>query len=99
MEEGGPLDLSVNDGVPQASEGGIEGVEQRWLEQVDEATREGYRTGKGELSFWTLIEVVSDIEIVSCRLSATISTLFCSHRHHSLSVPLHPGEGSVRMVL
>lgn len=48
MEEGGPLDLSINDGVPQASEGGIEGVEQRWLEQVDDATREGYRRGKGE---------------------------------------------------
>lgn len=47
VEDGGPLDLSRNDGV--IGEGGIEGVESRWLEQVSEDVRQGYQRGKGEL--------------------------------------------------
>lgn len=46
VEEGGPLDLTRNDGV--IGEGGIAGVEQRWLEQVSPEVAEGYRRGKGE---------------------------------------------------
>ncbi|KAJ9108987.1 hypothetical protein QFC21_000310 [Naganishia friedmannii] len=41
VEDGGPLDLSRNDGV--IGEGGIEGVESRWLEQVSEDVRQGYK--------------------------------------------------------
>lgn len=44
QDEGGPLDISRNDGV--IGEGGIAGVESRWLEQVDGDVREGYRRGK-----------------------------------------------------
>ena len=45
-EEGGPLDLSKGDGV--IGEGGIEGVESRWLETVEPDVREGYKRAKGE---------------------------------------------------
>lgn len=46
VEDGGPLDLSKGDGV--MGEGGVEGVEARWLETVDPDTREGYKRAKGE---------------------------------------------------
>lgn len=46
VEDGGPLDLSRNDGV--IGEGGIEGVESRWLEQVSEDVRQGYARAKGK---------------------------------------------------
>ncbi|GHJ85562.1 hypothetical protein NliqN6_1964 [Naganishia liquefaciens] len=44
VEDGGPLDLSRNDGV--IGEGGIEGVESRWLEEVPEDVRQGYARAK-----------------------------------------------------
>lgn len=46
-EDGGPLDLSKGDGV--IGEGGVEGVEQRWLETVEPDVRDGYRRAKGGL--------------------------------------------------
>lgn len=45
-EDGGPLDLSKGDGV--IGEGGVEGVEQRWLENTDPDVREAYLRAKGE---------------------------------------------------
>lgn len=45
-EDGGPLDLSKGDGV--MGEGGVEGVEQRWLETCDPDVREAYLRAKGE---------------------------------------------------
>lgn len=47
-EDGGPLDLSKGDGV--IGEGGVEGVEQRWLETTDPDVREAYLRAKGELN-------------------------------------------------
>lgn len=51
-EDGGPLDLSKGDGV--MGEGGVEGVEQRWLETVELDVRDGYRRAKGKsiMSLW-----------------------------------------------
>jgi hypothetical protein len=46
-EDGGPLDLSKGDGV--IGEGGVEGVEARWLEGVDPDVKEAYRRAKGML--------------------------------------------------
>jgi len=46
VDEGGPLDVLRNDGV--IGEGGVAGVEGRWLEQASEDEREGYRRAKGE---------------------------------------------------
>ncbi|KAK4686522.1 Ran-binding protein 9/10, partial [Tremellales sp. Uapishka_1] len=43
-EDGGPLDLSKSDGV--MGEGGVEGVEARWLETVDPDVREAYKKAK-----------------------------------------------------
>lgn len=44
-EDGGPLDLSKGDGV--MGEGGVDGVESRWLETVEPDVREGYKRAKG----------------------------------------------------
>jgi len=44
-EDGGPLDLSKGDGV--MGEGGVEGVEARWLETVEPDVRDGYKRAKG----------------------------------------------------
>lgn len=47
-DEGGPVDLSVGDGV--WGEGGVDGVEARWLESVDDDDiRRGYRRAKGNV--------------------------------------------------
>ncbi|WVQ98170.1 hypothetical protein IAU59_005292 [Kwoniella sp. CBS 9459] len=44
MEDGGPLDLSKGDGV--IGEGGVEGVETRWLETLDPDVKEAYKKAK-----------------------------------------------------
>jgi hypothetical protein len=44
-EDGGPLDLSRGDGV--IGEGGVDGVEARWLEGVEQDVKEAYRRAKG----------------------------------------------------
>ena len=44
-EDGGPLDLSKGDGV--IGEGGVEGVESRWLETVEPDVREAFKRAKG----------------------------------------------------
>ncbi|OCF33865.1 endosome protein [Kwoniella heveanensis BCC8398] len=43
-EDGGPLDLSKGDGV--IGEGGVEGVEARWLETLDPDVKEAYKKAK-----------------------------------------------------
>jgi hypothetical protein len=45
-EDGGPLDLSKGDGV--VGEGGVEGVEARWLENLEPDVRDAYKRAKGE---------------------------------------------------
>lgn len=47
VDDGGPLDVMRNDGV--IGEGGIAGVESRWLEEASEDERQGYRRNKGRL--------------------------------------------------
>ncbi|WVF69681.1 hypothetical protein IAT40_004460 [Kwoniella sp. CBS 6097] len=44
MEDGGPLDLSKGDGV--IGEGGVEGVEARWMETLDPDVKEAYKKAK-----------------------------------------------------
>jgi hypothetical protein len=46
-EDGGPLDLGKGNGDGVIGEGGVEGVEQRWLDGVDPDVREAYRKAKG----------------------------------------------------
>jgi len=54
-EDGGPLDLSKGDGV--IGEGGVEGVEARWLENAMPAVREGYQRAKGGSTSWILAHI------------------------------------------
>jgi len=45
-EDGGPLDLSKGDGV--IGEGGVDGVEARWLENLEPDVRDAYKRAKGD---------------------------------------------------
>lgn len=47
IEDEGPLDLAREE--ERDAEGGITGLEARWLESVDLATRAGYLRAKGRL--------------------------------------------------
>jgi hypothetical protein len=44
------LDLSKGDGV--VGEGGVEGVEARWLENLEPDVRDAYKRAKGESQRW-----------------------------------------------
>jgi hypothetical protein len=46
-DDEGPLDLGREEELE--GEGGLEGVEQRWMDSVDEATRTGYIRAKSRL--------------------------------------------------
>ena len=48
-EDGGPLDLSKGDGI--MGEGGVHGVEARWLETVEPDVKEAYGRAKGVSTF------------------------------------------------
>lgn len=48
----GPIDMSREELLE--GEGGFEGIEERWLESVNEETRRSYRRAKGNLSKTTL---------------------------------------------
>lgn len=87
LEDGGPLDLSKGDGV--VGEGGVEGVESRWLETVDPEVREAYNRAKGKLIVLTF-EPKTDQQ---CRLAVTIPSYVHPHRHYSFSVPVYSRKG------
>lgn len=95
VEDGGPLDLSRNDGV--IGEGGIEGVESRWLEQVSEDVREGYKRGKGKFACFFSANVV--LIRIHHRLPAAIPTLFHCDGHYPFTIPLYPRKRRLCMVL
>lgn len=48
-DDGGPTNLEREDELD--GEGGLAGVEQRWLEAAEENTRTGYLRGKGAFAF------------------------------------------------
>ncbi|GMK59437.1 hypothetical protein CspeluHIS016_0800430 [Cutaneotrichosporon spelunceum] len=60
-EDGGPLDLSKGDGV--IGEGGVEGVEQRWLETCDADVREAYLRSKDWQGQYPPSSVPTDITL------------------------------------
>lgn len=86
-EDGGPLDLSRGDGV--MGEGGVEGVESRWLETTDSDVRDAYKRAKG--GFYQTPSVLT------LRLAAAISPFIGSYRYYFVTVSLHPREGSLRL--
>lgn len=61
LEDGGPLDLSKGDGV--IGEGGVEGVESRWLETVDSEVREAYNRAKDWQSQYPPTSIPTDITL------------------------------------
>ncbi|BEI84160.1 hypothetical protein CcaverHIS002_0407640 [Cutaneotrichosporon cavernicola] len=60
-EDGGPLDLSKGDGV--IGEGGVEGVEQRWLETCNADVREAYLRSKDWQGQYPPSSVPTDITL------------------------------------
>lgn len=60
-EDGGPLDLSKGDGV--IGEGGVEGVESRWLETVEPDIQEAYKKAKDWQSQYPPASVPTDITL------------------------------------
>ena len=89
-EDGGPLDLSKSDGV--MGEGGVEGVEARWLETVEPDVKEGYRRAKGESSILV-------IPLIDPRIPRPLPSIFPSYRHNPFSVSLDPRKGRLGMVV
>ncbi|KAL7419390.1 Protein ssh4 [Cryptotrichosporon argae] len=60
-EDGGPLDLSRGDGV--IGEGGVEGVEARWLDTCEPDVREAYRRAKDWQQSYPPNSVATDITL------------------------------------
>ncbi|WVR04734.1 hypothetical protein IAU60_001745 [Kwoniella sp. DSM 27419] len=60
-EDGGPLDLSKGDGV--IGEGGVEGVEARWLETLDPDVRDAYKRAKDWQNQYRPSSVPTDITL------------------------------------
>lgn len=46
-DDSGPTNLEMEDELE--GDGGIQGIEQRWLEQADETTKIGYMRAKGNV--------------------------------------------------
>jgi len=58
-DDTGPTDVGTEHTQLLNADGGLEGVEQRWLDEQDEDTRRSYNRAKGEsnwvLSVWVLV--------------------------------------------
>jgi hypothetical protein len=90
----GPIDMSREDLVE--GEGGFEGVESRWLESVNENERRMYLRAKRKSSFR---QFKDETDIHVYRIPASVPSELDAYGHHALSVPLHPGEGRLSLVL
>lgn len=96
----GPLDLSREEEFE--GEGGIAGVEERWLEQQDEAVQRGYERAKRELNRFEcsarLFNADQDI-LPSYSMATTIPTQLNGHRHHTLPIPEHTRKRRISLVI
>ena len=95
----GPVDLSREDLVD--GEGGLEGVESRWLESVSEPERRIYLRAKGTPAPTQVRSVGIGIQLNRCvpRLPTPIPTKLAPNRHHPFPISLHPREGGSRLVV
>lgn len=109
-DDGGPVDLSVGDGV--WGEGGVDGVESRWLEQQDDDVRRGYQRAKGAAPSRSCLyprrrdpcEGPSLIDRAPpspspSRLAAAPPAVVGPVRHHAVAIPDDPGEGRLGLVV
>ena len=89
----GPIDMSRDDLVQ--GEGGFDGVESRWLENVNDRTRRLYLRAKGTF----LVRFGPQWNIDPCpRLSTAIPAQLAEHRHHFISVSVYPRERRLGVV-
>lgn len=89
-DEGGPTNLEREDLID--GEGGFEGVEARWLEEVEEGTRIGYQRGKGE----SQILDASYVSQVLIRRKCRFSQIGKLNTHPTLNLPKSPFHNSSR---
>lgn len=90
----GPVDMSREDLIE--GEGGFDGVESRWLESVNEPTRRSYLRAQGTVSPYFCAKPSQ--QSFKIRISTSVSSKLHAHRYHSISVPLHPRKGRIRLV-
>ncbi len=96
----GPIDMSRDDLV--LGEGGVDGVESRWLESVNDSTRRLYLRAKGEFTFFpalTFIRVFNMGMSPGSRIPTAIPAQLTEHRHHSIPILVHPRERSLSVVV
>ena len=95
----GPIDLSREDLIE--GEGGLEGVESRWLESVSDSERRAYLRAKGTpvVSQFRSVDIDRQPNPRVPRLPASIPTKLLAYRHHTFPIPLHSREGGSRLVV
>ena len=93
----GPVDLSREDLID--GEGGLEGVESRWLESVNDSERRTYLRAKGTLIPHQLCSVKIQLNRRVPRLSAPIPTKLVPNRYHPFPIPFHSRKRSRRLVV
>ena len=90
----GPIDMSREDLVE--GEGGFEGVESRWLESTDENERRMYQRAK-RMSLGSCDE--ASRLTLSRRIPASISSELDAYGYHAFTVPFHPRERRLSLVI
>ena len=95
----GPVDLSREDLID--GEGGLEGVESRWLESVNDSERRTYLRAKGMLILHRArnVHVGTQLNCRVLRLSAPIPTQLVPNRYHPFPIPFHSRERGLRLVV
>jgi hypothetical protein len=94
----GPIDMSRDDLLQ--GEGGVDGVESRWLESVNDSTRRLYLRAKGSFTFFPALAFIRVLNMgPRSRLPTAIPARLTEHRHHSIPIFVHPGERSLSMVV
>jgi hypothetical protein len=96
----GPIDMSRDDLVH--GEGGVDGVESRWLESVNDSARRLYLRAKGSFTFLSRFDIHPHIEhenVPRSRLPIAIPAQLTEHRHHSIPIFVHSRERSLSMVV
>jgi hypothetical protein len=92
----GPTDMSREELID--GEGGLEGVESRWLESVSENVRRSYLRAKGRFRFSNFL-IPYSCDLPSLRVPIAICSKLGTYRYHVISIPFYPGERRFGMVL
>ena len=93
----GPIDMSRDDLV--LGDGGVDGVESRWLESVNDSTRRLYLRAKGSFTFFSALTFIRVLNMPRSRIPTAIPAQLTEHRHHSIPIFVHPRERSLSVVV